>query len=79
MSGIKGTLSRVATIGGRVGTNSNVRAKQVVIGAATANLSSNTLSELSDVNTTESDDGLLQYDASTDKWSSSNTLDGGTF
>jgi|TARA_R110000803_G_scaffold185698_1_gene248068 hypothetical protein len=79
MSGLKGTLSRVATIGGRVGINSNVRAKQVVIGAATANLSSNTLSELSDVTTGESDEGLLQYDSATDKWSASNTLDGGTF
>jgi len=79
MSGLKGTLSRVATIGGRVGTNSNVRAKQVVIGAATANLSSNNLSELADVTVGETDEGLLQYDSATDKWSASNNLDGGTF
>ena len=34
MSNIKGTLSRVATIGGRVQGGSNLRAKQVAVGNA---------------------------------------------
>lgn len=78
MSGLKGTLSRVATIGGRVGTNNNVRAKQVVIGAA-ADLTVRSINELSDVNSTATDDGLLSYDAASEKWTTTTTLDGGTF
>ena len=79
--GIKGTLSRVATIGGSgVGTG-NIRAKQVAIGSASAStdISTKSIQELSDVNASETDKGVLQYNASTDKWETTNILDGGTF
>jgi hypothetical protein len=70
MSGIKA----------RVLQTNHIRAKQVAIGSGgSTDLSTKYLSELADVNVEESDDGLLQYDATTDTWSSSNTLDGGTF
>ena len=79
--GIKGTLSRVATIGGSVVGAGNIRAKQVAIGSASAStdISSKSLQELADVNATETDDGILSYNASTDKWETTTTLDGGTF
>lgn len=78
---IKGTVSRVATIGGRVGGQGNIRAKQVAIGNASSNvnLSAKSINELADVNATETDDGLLSYDASSDKWTTTTVLDGGTF
>ena len=81
MSNIKGTLSRVATIGGRVAGTGNVRAKQVSIGtgAGAADLSQKELNELSNVNASETDDGLLSYDASSDQWTTTTNLDGGTF
>ena len=81
MSGIKGTISRVATIGGRVAGQGNIRAKQVAIGnsSSNVNLSAKSINELSDVDATETDDGLLSYDATTDKWTTTTVLDGGTF
>ena len=64
----------------RVLNNSNIRAKQVAIGNTdTVNLSTKSIQELSDVNATETDKGVLQYNASTDKWETTNVLDGGTF
>lgn len=81
MSNIKGTLSRVATIGGRIQGTGNLRAKQVAIGNSSAdvNLSAKSINELADVNASETDDGLLSYDATTDKWTTTTVLDGGTF
>ena len=78
---IKGTLSRVATIGGNVIGAGNVRAKQVAIGNASTNvsLSAKSINELQDVNASETDDGLLTYNATTDKWETTTNLDGGTF
>ena len=77
---IKGTLSRVATIGGTVSGQGNIRAKQVAVGnTANINISSKSLNELGDVNITETDDGMLVYDAATDKWITSTNIDGGTF
>ena len=77
---IKGTLSRVATIGGVVACAGNVRAKQVAVGGQTnVNITSKSINELADVNASETDDGVLQYNASTDKWETTNSLDGGTF
>ena len=77
---IKGTLSRVATIGGTVVGAGNIRAKQVAIGTSgSTDISAKSINELSDVNATETDNGVLQYNASTDKWETTNTLDGGTF
>lgn len=80
MSNIKGTISRVAGISGRVGGTGNIRAKQVQVGAgAGADLTTKSINELSDVNATETDDGLLSYDQATDKWTTTTTIDGGTF
>jgi hypothetical protein len=77
---IKGTLSRTASIGGRVSGGSNLRAKQVAIGTEVqTSISGKSINELSDVNSTATDDGLLSYDASTEKWTTTTTLDGGTF
>tara|TARA_Y100000385_G_C13023498_1_gene607291 strand:- start:506 stop:748 length:243 start_codon:yes stop_codon:yes gene_type:complete len=78
---IKGVVSRVATIGGVLSNTTNIRAKQVAVGApgGATDLSAKSINELSDVNATETDDGLLSYDQSTDKWTTTTTIDGGTF
>ena len=70
MSGIKA----------RVLQTNHIRAKQVAIGSGgSTDLSAKSINELSDVNSTATDDGLLSYDASTEKWTTTTTLDGGTF
>ena len=80
MSNIKGTVSRVAGISGRVGGTGNIRAKQVAIGSGGGtDLSTKSLNELADVNATETDDGLLSYDQASDKWTTTTKIDGGTF
>jgi hypothetical protein len=77
---IKGVVSRVATIGGVLSNTTNLRAKQVTVGSGgAADLSAKSIQELSDVNATETDEGLLTYNASTDKWETTTVLDGGTF
>ena len=77
---IKGTLSRVATIGGSVIGAGNIRAKQVAIGSSgSSDISQKSIQELSDVNAAETDKGVLQYNASTDKWETTNVLDCGAF
>jgi len=65
----------------RVLTNNTIRAKQVAIGnsSTNVNLSAKSINELSDVNVIETDEGVLKYNATTDKWETSNVLDGGTF
>jgi hypothetical protein len=70
---IKGVVNRVATIGG-----TNLRAKQVNIGGA-GDLSAKSIQELSDVNASETDKGLLTYNSTTDKWETTTNIDGGTF
>ena len=70
----------MATVKARILNNSNIRAKQVAIGNTdTVNLSTKSIQELSDVNATETDKGVLQYNAATDKWETTNLIDGGTF
>ena len=76
---IKGVVSRVATIGGVLSNTTNLRARQVTVGASTASLGANSINELADVNASETDEGLLSYDASSDKWTTTTTIDGGTF
>jgi hypothetical protein len=78
---IKATLSRTATIGGKVAGTQNLRVKQVAIGnsSSSVNLSAKSINELADVDATETDDGLLSYDQETDKWTTTTTIDGGTF
>ena len=82
MSNIKGTLNRATgSVGARIAGATNIRAKQVAIGntSSSVNLSQKSINELADVNATETDDGLLSYDAETDKWTTTTILDGGTF
>ena len=81
MSGIKArVLQSSNNASARINQTNQLRAKQVAIGSGGGtDLSTKNLSELADVNVAESDDGLLQYDAASDTWSSSNNLDGGTF
>ena len=81
MSNIKGVVSRVATIGGKLSNTTNLRAKQVAIGnsSTNVNLSAKSINELQDVDATETDDGLLSYDAASDKWTPTTILAGGTF
>tara|TARA_B100000809_G_scaffold129090_1_gene127115 strand:- start:1349 stop:1582 length:234 start_codon:yes stop_codon:yes gene_type:complete len=76
--GIKGVVSRVATIGGVLSNTTNLRAKQVTVGS-TMDLGTKSIQELSDVAATETDDAMLVYDAATDKWIASTNIDGGTF
>ena len=75
---IKGVVNRVATIGGTLSNTTNLRVKQVSLGGG-SDLSAKSIQELSDVNATETDDGLLTYNATTDKWETTTVLDGGTF
>jgi hypothetical protein len=65
----------------RVLTNNTIRAKQVAVGnsSTNVNLSAKSINELADVNVIETDEGVLKYNAATDKWETSNVLDGGTF
>jgi hypothetical protein len=65
----------------RVLTNNTIRAKQVAVGnsSTNVNLSAKSINELADVNVIETDEGVLKYNATTDKWETSNVLDGGTF
>jgi len=51
----------------------------VAIGSSSSAVSTADLNDLADVNATETDDGLLSYDAATDKWVTTTVLDGGTF
>jgi len=77
---IKGVVSRVATIGGSLSNTTNLRAKQISIGSQTdVDLTAKSIQELSDVQASETDKGLLQYNQSNDKWETTTVIDGGTF
>jgi len=65
--------ARVSSSGG------GIKIKQVAIGSSNVGVSTSELNDLADVNATESDDGLLSYDAATDKWVTTTILDGGTY
>ena len=72
----------MANIKARVLQGNSIRAKQVAIGISTtvqADLSQKSINDLLDVNAAENDNGLLSYNASTDKWETKTTIDGGTF
>ena len=72
----------MANIKARVLQGNQIRAKQVAIGNSTtvqADLSQKSINELLDVNASETDKGLLNYNQATDKWETTNTIDGGTF
>ncbi|SVE18073.1 uncharacterized protein METZ01_LOCUS470927 [marine metagenome] len=78
---IKGVINRVGTIGAKVAGTQNLRAKQVAIGDSSTitNITNKSINELLDVDAAETDDAILSYDASSDKWTSTTVIDGGTF
>ncbi len=77
---IKGVVSRVATVGGKLSNTTNLRAKQITIGSQSGvDLTAKSIQELSDVNASETDKGILQYNSSNDKWETTTVIDGGTF
>jgi len=47
--------------------------------ASSTDITAKSINELADVNASETDDGLLSYDATSDKWTTTTVLDGGTF
>jgi len=77
----KGVVGRVAGISGKVQGQGNFRVKQVAIGnsSTNVNLSAKSIQELSDVDASETDNGLLAYNASSDMWVTTTVIDGGTF
>jgi len=78
---IKGVVGRSQGFGAKISTAGAVRVKQVAIGdsSAAVNLSAKSIQELADVNASETDKGLLQYNQSNDKWETTTVIDGGTF
>lgn len=71
----------MANVKARILQTNTIRAKQVAVGnsSSSVNISQKSINELADVEITETDDGLLSYDAATDKWITKTTIDGGTF
>ena len=71
----------MANVKARILQNNTIRAKQVAIGNSNTNvnISTKSINELADVDVTETDDGLLSYDAESDKWKTTTSIDGGTF
>ena len=71
----------MANVKARILQNNTIRAKQVAIGNSNTNvnISTKSINELADVDVTETDDGLLSYDAESDKWRTTTSIDGGTF
>ena len=73
-------------IKGQLRGTGNIKVATMKVGATDVNLSTKSIQELSDVNATETDGGVLKYNAATDKWvtetnvgSMVTTIDGGTF
>ena len=72
----------MANIKARVLQGNQIRAKQVAIGNSTtvqADLTQKSINELLDVNASETDKGLLNYNQSNYKGETNTNIDGGTF
>lgn len=69
----------MSTIKGRLRGTGNIKVQTLKVGATDVNLSTKSINELQDVEATETDQGYLQYDQSSDKWKTTSTIDGGTF
>jgi|TARA_B110001452_G_scaffold257153_1_gene251085 hypothetical protein len=67
------------SIKGKLRGTSNIKVQTLKLGSTDVNISTKSIQELQDVEATETDQGLLQYDASADKWKTTSTIDGGTF
>lgn len=69
----------MATIKGKLRGTGNIKVQTLKVGVTDVNLSAKSIQELQDVEATETDKGLLQYDQTTDKWKTTTVIDGGTF
>lgn len=77
---ISGNASNV-TLKSRLLQTTGIKAKQVAIGDSTTGGTNNinSISDIADVSATEVDQGILSYNATTDKWETTTVIDGGTF
>lgn len=77
---ISGNASNV-TLKSRLLQTTGIKAKQVAIGDSTTGGTGNinSISDIADVSATEVDQGILSYNATTDKWETTTVIDGGTF
>lgn len=66
-------------IKGKLRGTGNIKVQTLKVGVTDVNLSAKSIQELQDVEASETDKGLLQYDQTTDKWKTTTVIDGGTF
>jgi len=66
-------------IKGKLRGTGNIKVQTLKVGVTDVNLSAKSIQELQDVEASETDKGLLQYDQASDKWKTTNVIDGGTF
>ena len=69
----------MATIKGKLRGTGNIKVQTLKVGVTDVNITTKSINELQDVEASETDKGLLQYDQSTDKWKTTTVIDGGTF
>lgn len=66
-------------IKGKLRGTGNIKVQTLKVGVTDVNITTKSINELQDVEASETDKGLLQYDQSTDKWKTTTVIDGGTF
>jgi|TARA_B100000073_G_C23439946_1_gene454902 hypothetical protein len=66
-------------IKGKLRGTGNIKVQTLKVGVTDVNITTKSIQELQDVEASETDKGLLQYDQATDKWKTTTVIDGGTF
>ena len=66
-------------IKGKLKGTGNIKVQTLKVGVTDVNITTKSINELQDVEASETDKGLLQYDQATDKWKTTTVIDGGTF
>lgn len=66
-------------IKGKLRGTGNIKVQTLKVGVTDVNITTKSIQELADVEASETDKGLLQYDQTTDKWKTTTVIDGGTF
>ena len=66
-------------IKGKLRGTGNIKVQTLKVGVTDVNITTKSIQELQDVEASETDKGLLQYDQTTDKWKTTTVIDGGTF
>ena len=66
-------------IKGKLRGTGNIKVQTLKVGVTNVNITTKSIQELADVEASETDKGLLQYDQATDKWKTTTVIDGGTF